>query len=273
MAQNDYLFPMVDFGNTSNVSYGGIADILKRQTPSMSQFLPELEKILSQSSQFLQPQIQSLKGNISEGMAGLQGAFGKRGLTGSSIEAQGLATAQGRGNEAIAGLVGDFAKQGAMTFAQLLNAARSGDVNAARQIQQMLAQAMGEELTSQRDISMLDRMQSFQGGQAAKNREQSMINSLIGLGGDVGSAALMKFSDAKLKENIKEIGMVGPVRIVEFNWNKEAGKVGLPVGKKDYGVLADDVKKLFPDAVGEKKGYMTVDYAKLDRHLVKQGVK
>ena len=192
MAQNDYLFPMVDFGNTNNVSYGGITDILKRQTPSMSQFLPELEKILSQSSQFLQPQIQSLKGNISEGMAGLQGAFGKRGLTGSSIEAQGLATAQGRGNEAIAGLVGDFAKQGAMTFAQLLNAARSGDVNAARQIQQMLAQAMGEELTSQRDMDMFNRSMDFQSHQADKNRQQALINSIIGAVGNGVSAYARK---------------------------------------------------------------------------------
>lgn len=176
--------------NSTAPSYENIIKTLSTQTPNESDFLPEIEQILSQRSQFLQPAINELQHNIGMGMADLEGTFARRGLTGSSIEAQGLATAAGRGNQAVAGLVGDFAQEGAGMFAQLLSRARAGDVAASRQIQQLIAQAMGEELTAQRDMDMFNRSMDFQASQASRNRRQQLINSLIGLGGQAGSAAI-----------------------------------------------------------------------------------
>ena len=179
---NDYLFPTLNLPKSNDASYENIMNTLRTPTPTMSQFLPDLEKILSERSQFLEPAIGSLKRNIGEGMADLEGSFARRGLTGSSIEAQGLATAQGRGNEALGNLVGGFAREGSLTFAQLLQQARAGDVAAAQQLRQMIAQAMGEELTANRDMDMFNRSMDFQASQNSKNRTQQLINSLIQLG-------------------------------------------------------------------------------------------
>lgn len=185
-----FTLPSLSVGSPS---YDNIIKILQSPTANESDFLPEIEKILGQRSQFLQPQIDTLQQNIGQGIAGLEGDFAKRGLTGSSIEGHGLATAYGKGQQALSSLVGNFAMEGAGSFANILAQARRGDVNAARQLQQMIAQAMGEELTSQRDMDMFNRSMDFQASQADRNRKQQLINSLIGLGGQAGAAAIGKW--------------------------------------------------------------------------------
>lgn len=275
MAQNDYLFPMMNFPKNTSPGYQEIMDTLKTPTPTMSEFLPQLEQILSQRSQFLQPQIAGLQENIGQGMAGLQGAFGRRGLTGSSIEAQGLATAQGQGNQAMAGLLGNFGLESSKMFAQLLQQARAGDIQAAQHLKELLAQAMGEELTAQRDMDMFQRNLDFQGDQSARNRKQQMINSLIGLGGSAasmfrfggGGAGGAQPSDLRLKKNVRTIAWRGPIRFVVFTWNKLSAKLGLNPGKEEIGVVAQEVERVYPDVIGEKNGYMTVNYRDLVKRL------
>ena len=67
-------------------------------------------------------------------------------------------------------------------------------------------------------------------------------------------------SDIKLKENIEEVG-VSPNghKIYEFNYK----------GFKDRwrGVMAQDVVKKNPMAVGIRDGYLTVDYSKIDVNM------
>lgn len=80
-------------------------------------------------------------------------------------------------------------------------------------------------------------------------------------------------SDRKWKENIKPIN--GALEKVEaiggktFDWTKEytdshGGVDGYFIIKEDFGVIAQDVQKVFPQAVRTRKdGTLAVDYAKL----------
>lgn len=170
-------------------TYQDIIKTLQAPTAQESQFLPEIERVLSERSQFLAPAISQLKENIGTGLANLEGTFARRGLTGSSIEAQGLATATGQGQRALAELVGGFAREGAGTFAQILSRARAGDVQAQRQLQLMFAEAMGQELTAGRDIEMFNQQLSMQGDIAEKQRKSSRFGAITNLIGQVISAA------------------------------------------------------------------------------------
>ena len=80
-------------------------------------------------------------------------------------------------------------------------------------------------------------------------------------------------SDEKLKENIQDIpnalGIVTAIGSKTFDWtdayiNKAGGEDGYFVRKSDFGVVAQDVQKVFPTAVRTRKdGTLAVDYDKL----------
>jgi hypothetical protein len=82
-------------------------------------------------------------------------------------------------------------------------------------------------------------------------------NSVLGdLGGLMGGAASMytAFSDERLKENIKHVGKderTG-LNLYEFSYKWSP--------KRFIGVMAQEVKKKFPEAVNELSGYMAVHY-------------
>ena len=70
-------------------------------------------------------------------------------------------------------------------------------------------------------------------------------------------------SDSRLKNNIKKIE--DPINKIlrltgnSFEWNEK--QTAYKVGKKDYGVIAQEVKEVLPEAVTERKtGYLAVDY-------------
>lgn len=98
--------------------------------------------------------------------------------------------------------------------------------------------------------------------QAAANNRNSSLSTLFGLGGQaiggpvggfVGSAVGSLFSDRRVKENIKLAGKSKGFPIYRFNY------IGHP--EKTYeGVMAQDVLGIMPEAVGEKDGFMTVNY-------------
>jgi len=78
-------------------------------------------------------------------------------------------------------------------------------------------------------------------------------------------------SDQRLKKNIVKIDdaleKVRWLNGVKFNWDKEAISTLVNVGPKpdnDIGLIAQDVEKVFPEAVTERAdGYKAVDYSKL----------
>jgi len=96
--------------------------------------------------------------------------------------------------------------------------------------------------------------------QAQQTGQQQSMGNIMGLGQlGIGIAGL--FSDRKLKENIVEIGKQGVHKIYTWTWNKLAEGLGL--SGEGYGVMADEVENIKPDAVSIKDGYQFVDYQAL----------
>ena len=89
--------------------------------------------------------------------------------------------------------------------------------------------------------------------------------------GDVVAYSTTIASDAKLKENVKDLNYglkdVLDIRPVSFDWKKDK--------KEDIGVIAQEIEKIIPEVVVEvdtlnsEDTHKTVDYAKLTSVLIK----
>ncbi len=91
--------------------------------------------------------------------------------------------------------------------------------------------------------------------QAQVAQQNALMSGLFGLGGNVlgGMARAGTFSDRRLKTDIEPIGQLPnglPVYSFKYIWSDEP----------QIGLMADDVLKVHPEAVGEYLGYKTVDY-------------
>lgn len=95
---------------------------------------------------------------------------------------------------------------------------------------------------------------------AAQARQQGMGN-MLGLG--MNALALAGFSDLRLKKNIKPAGSRYGHDWYEWEWNDRA-ETELCLTGKTEGVLAQDVAKVMPEAVGTSHGYLTVNYEMLE---------
>jgi hypothetical protein len=100
----------------------------------------------------------------------------------------------------------------------------------------------------------------YQGQLNAFNQQQqnrrSFFGGLASLGGTLGAAAITKFSDIRLKKDITRIGKTdGGLPIYTFKY-----KSGGPM---QMGVMAQDVLKVNPSAVGVIDGYLAVNYGEL----------
>lgn len=80
-----------------------------------------------------------------------------------------------------------------------------------------------------------------------------------GLIGTLGSAAIQKYSDRRLKKNIKPSVKVDGHQYYTFEWNDEAKKLGL--SGKDFGVMADEIESYAPHLISvDENGYRMVNY-------------
>lgn len=73
-----------------------------------------------------------------------------------------------------------------------------------------------------------------------------------------GAGAGSIFSDPALKQNIQKTGQKNGINTYRWTWNKKANELGL-FGASS-GVMADEVKRVMPDAVTTARGYMKVNY-------------
>ena len=93
-----------------------------------------------------------------------------------------------------------------------------------------------------------------QNAQTANNQSGAM--GLLGTG--LQAASMFGFSDRRLKKNIRKIGTMhkGKVNVYEFEYRGS--------DKREIGVMAQEVKKIYPDAVKRhESGYLMVNYSKL----------
>jgi hypothetical protein len=90
----------------------------------------------------------------------------------------------------------------------------------------------------------------------------SLLGSKGGLlGGGSGLLGLGLFSDKRLKTDIAEVGtLFDGTPVYRYRY--------LDGGPMQIGLMAHDVEKRTPEAIGEAYGYKTVDYAEATKHLV-----
>lgn len=86
----------------------------------------------------------------------------------------------------------------------------------------------------------------------AQGAQQAAFNNLLNLGGQAGSAAMMAFSDARLKENIEKVGEDDKGNIYQFNYIGDS--------QRYEGRIAQELRKTNPDEVmvDEESGYLLV---------------
>lgn len=108
-------------------------------------------------------------------------------------------------------------------------------------------------------------------GGSTSTKQSEQLSDMQQLGQGVSTAASIAslfamFSDENLKKNISPIGAIGPFTKYEWEWNDQAHALGLE--GKSKGVIAQEVERVFPQLVGEKDGYKTVDYMGLHEEVV-----
>lgn len=99
-------------------------------------------------------------------------------------------------------------------------------------------------------------------GAAAGGQVGGGWGSLVG--GVVGGAAGY-FSDPRLKEDIREVGEMNGFKLFDFRFKSD------PLRRLCRGVMADQVQKIKPEAVGEENGFLTVNYEMLGIPFVEVG--
>ena len=101
----------------------------------------------------------------------------------------------------------------------------------------------------------------------ASNAAQAGFNSgLMGLGGTLGGAAVLKYSDIRAKENITPIGVANNgLTVYKFEYKPEFKDHELAGHGVHYGYMAQEVEQVFPYAIRIlDDGYKVVDYGMLN---------
>lgn len=130
------------------------------------------------------------------------------------------------------------------------------------QLQQ--AGAMQDDYQQRLTDSPWDALQRYQssvagnyGGQTVGTQPYQRSNPLMDIAG-LAMAGKYVFSDRRLKRDIERIGThASGVPLYSFRY--------LSDDTPRIGVMADEVELVMPEAVGERDGFKTVDYAMLER--------
>lgn len=250
----------------TNASYENVMEILK-SVSGVPTLQSQMAPLAGEQAKYLQPQIEAIRELTGQNVAASQTEAMKRGLTGSSIEAQNMQMARTQGGQTEAKMRGEFA----LSLTDLLARAIQGDTEAAQQLRYQLAQAMGQKVAADQEKEMFLQQLEAMNQQASSNRKSALWGSAIQggaqLAGGLGGAAILKYSDGRLKGEVDVLETVDGVNIISWRWNAKAGELGLPEGEKEVGVLANQVKTVLPDVVEEHNGYLHVHYGKLPQSV------
>lgn len=208
---------------------------------------------LSGVSQFGTQGIGQTATGIGAGAIGQQVAMGMNqaqllgGMT-SDIGRTLAAGAAGAGQAQAGGVLGagEALSGGMLGTGQARANALTGATNAIGTGQLASSQALAQGLTGGAQATAAGLL----GG--AQAQAQGMQN-LLSAGTTIGAAIL---SDPRTKENIEKIGeLSNGLGVYRYNylWNKA----------KTIGVMANEVKRAMPDAIGDLFGFMTVDYGRV----------
>jgi hypothetical protein len=94
------------------------------------------------------------------------------------------------------------------------------------------------------------------------------------IAGDCHATSFPTSSDARLKTNIEPIegalDKLQQIRGVSFEWNETYEQLGRSTGRREIGVIAQEVERAFPELVTTwgDESYRAVDYGRLSAVLV-----
>jgi hypothetical protein len=246
-----------DFGNQIN-RLGTLSGMGANASGQMSNnFMSTGQNIASGRNQFGQ--------NLASGRT----QFGRD--LGSATTQLGQNLAQGRTNygQQMAGNIG--ATTSALSQLQQQQGAGLANIygSAGGNLSQLLAgsgQTQGQSL--QNLAAMLANISTGQGSQVAGLPGIPGVQQSEGALGGVGSAlegvaALMLASDARLKENIQQIGETpAGVKLYSWDWNEKGREIA--GDQPTVGVMAQELMKTNPEAViMAEDGYYRVDYSRV----------
>jgi Chaperone of endosialidase len=92
--------------------------------------------------------------------------------------------------------------------------------------------------------------------------------------GVVVASSYQQFSDENLKTGIEPLGGVlerlKKIRAASFEWNELATKLGPERGRREIGLIAQDLEATFPEVVSSigNENYKTIDYGRMSAVLV-----
>jgi hypothetical protein len=172
-----------------NSGYGGMDTALQGlgKLPGLTEtILPSIQKLLSPGpdNAILQGIDRSTQSNV----AAAQTESMKRGLTGSDIEMGAMSAERATGEQA----KGTFLAQNAQQLASFMKDLATGDIQSQRENLIMMAQAMGQKITSDQDLLMFREMLAANIDQAGKNRDSAMIGAGIGAISSIAGGAMAR---------------------------------------------------------------------------------
>lgn len=127
-----------------------------------------------------------------------------------------------------------------------------------------------EDATESQEDTSDDKLPGTGSGGAGKGRgigdDIKDAASLAGTLATAGKAimAILPFSDERLKDNIEKVG--------ELNDGQNVYRYDFGNGRTQIGLLAQEVMKNRPEAVGKRNGYLTVDYDKATEGAIKRAM-
>lgn len=240
--------------------------------------LPELQR-------GIQPQRGATAGGLEDILSEIMGgeAFGglvserQRGIQGQ-LAAGGL-TRSGRAVEEAAAIPTDLAFQ---IENMLFGREQAGEVARIQGLQNLVQTGLGAAGTSGAQGGTISTQIAQQLGGIGQTQAGGVTGSAQALasgilGGQQAQAqgtqnlmslAAMFFSDPRLKKNIKTIGKIGPLDLVEWEWIDELGD-SFVKSFPTMGYLSTQVKEVYPEHVGEFGGYHTLNYPAINEELLR----
>lgn len=190
-------------------------------------------------------------------------------LTGEQLANAGLAQSarqQGVSEQQINADLGRVARQQGISEEQLARNQNINELAALIQGSPAIQTPQGQQ-PAQYQVAPADvlgaQQQALQAAMANQQQQSAKKGGTTSLLGNIGGALIGKYSDRRLKENIKPLGKIGGHNWYSFEWNDKARHLGL-YGKSE-GVMADEVEQNRPDLIQiDENGYKMVNYGGLN---------
>lgn len=125
-----------------------------------------------------------------------------------------------------------------------------------------------EDAAESQEETADDKIANEAKGAAGKPRsgmdDVKTAGDIISTGLKIAGTAASLFSDKRLKDNIEKVG--------ELNDGQNVYRYDFGNGRTQLGLLAQEVLKKKPDAVGKRDGYLTVDYDKATEGAIRRAM-